>query len=55
MSFRRRRVIVAAALVGPWLAFGSIRGEGSDHLVLDWGNPRLASTSELELAYPRAW
>jgi hypothetical protein len=55
MSFRRRRVIVTTALVGAWLVFGSMRGEGSDHLVLDWRNPRLASTSELELAYPRAW
>jgi hypothetical protein len=54
ISFRRRRVIVAAALVGPWLAFGSLRGEG-DHLVLDWRNPPLARTSELEVAYPRAW
>jgi hypothetical protein len=55
MSFRRRRVIVAVALVGAWLALGSTFGQANDHLVLDWRNQRIASTSELELAYPRAW
>jgi hypothetical protein len=51
MSFRRRRVIVAVAPVGAWLALGSRFGEATGFWI--GGNARIAGSSRLELAYPR--
>jgi hypothetical protein len=54
MSVRHVLLVTMLTLAGASVALGSTFG-GRDHLLLDWTNARIATSSRFELAYPRGW